>query len=812
MLFRVPFVAILFATGFHCASMSSTCAVEPKIESLRPGVISVGETETFTIVGEGLASLYDIAFYAPGIVCEQVVSKSDFEAVVKVRVDQDSPAIAVPFRLLTSDGYSSLRTLRVVDLPVLVEPQRDTKESPVAITDSLGMAIYGTLEQGDYDRYAVSLQKGQVCTAIVEAVRLGGPLLDTVLKVYSPSGELIQTVDDSNLYRQDPVLSFVAKDVGDYVVEIHETNYGGSPDSHYLLYVGPFAKPSLVFPAGGPDGKMLSVRLLDSEASGSDSFTIDRLSSDGSHWFPLRLTSGKVTTPTSIPLRVSPFENVLESEACASIDLAVKSPHELPIAFNGILEQTGEVDYYAFSAKPGSLVRLQVFAQSVGSTIDSKITVLDSQRRIVGTNDDWTSHDSQLDFMPGAEGTYILCVADKLQDGNPHGVYRVEATLVQPALTSFLPRADRLTQSGQTIAVPKGNRTLVNLAVQREHASGPAMIEVTNPPDGVTFPKVEVPSDCFWYPVVVSANDSAVIGGELSSVRVSSSSDSSSVIGGFAQTVDLVAGSADTLFYGVTVDRLAIAVVDPLPFTLELEKPQAQLPGGGSIKLKVSVNRAPGFDAPIRVSFPFLPPWVVCEPTLIIPAGQSEASHEFAAGFEALPRTWPLVAVAEVDVKDASTDLISLQGRQVASQIVDLTIVSSPITGGFQPLAAEQGDALIAEFQFKTNGPVPDEMTATLEGLPNRVVVEPITVSSSGENAQFSLKVADDAPLGVFDSLQCRMQGTLAGQPVSFVVAVGTKLQIAAPGRLARSDSGELLSPLEALRAAAQKASPADSK
>lgn len=810
MLFRVPIIAILFATVLQCASMSSTCAVEPKIESLQPGVISVGETQTCTIAGEGLASLYDIVFYSPGIACEEIVSKSDFEAVVKIRTDQGSPVTTVPFRLLTDDGFSSLRTLRVIDLPVIVEPQRDKKDSPVSVRESLGVALYGTLELGDYDRYAISLQKQQVCTAIVEAVRLGGPLLDTVLKVYSPSGELIQTVDDSYLYRQDPVLSFVAKEAGDYVIEIHETNYGGSADSNYLLFIGPFPKPSLVFPAGGPADKMLSVRLLDSESSGPDSFTIERLSSDGSHWYPLRLTSGQVSTPTSIPLRVSPFENVLESEACDSIDLAVKLPHSLPIAYNGILEKSGDVDYFAFIAKPGMLVRLQVFAQAVGSTIDSKITVLDSQRRIVGTNDDWTSHDSQLDFMPGSEGTYILCVSDKLNDGNPHGVYRVEATLLQPAVTAFLPRADRLSQSGQTIAVPKGNRTLVNLAVQREHVSGPATIEVSNPPDGVTFPRVEIPSDCFWYPVVVTADESAVIAGELSSVRVSSSSTSSSVIGGFAQTVDLVAGSADTLFYGVTVDRLAIAVVDPLPFTIELEQPQAQLPAGGSVKLKVTAKRAAGFDAPLRVSFPFLPPWVVCEPTLIIPAGKAEATHEFVANFEAIPRTWPLVAVAEVDVKESSTDLIALQGRQVASQIVDLTIVSPPITGEFAPLAVEQGKSFTAEFHFQTNGSVPDEMLITLEGLPNRVLVEPITVSGSKKNAQFHMQVAEDAPIGVFDSLQCRMQGTLAGQPVSFVVAVGTKLQIAAPGRLSRSDTGKLLSPLEALRATSQKQDAAD--
>jgi hypothetical protein len=160
MLFRVPLVVMLFATGFQCASMSAACAVEPKIESLRPGVIPVGVTQTFTIAGEGLASLYDIAFYAPGIRCEEIVSKSDFEAVVKVSVTLDSPASTVPFRLLTHDGFSSLRTVRTVDLPVLIEPQRDRRASPVVVTDNRGVAIYGTLEQGAYDRYVCFSKKG----------------------------------------------------------------------------------------------------------------------------------------------------------------------------------------------------------------------------------------------------------------------------------------------------------------------------------------------------------------------------------------------------------------------------------------------------------------------------------------------------------------------------------------------------------------------------------------------------------------------------------------------------------------------------
>jgi hypothetical protein len=805
MLFRLSIAVFTTFLAFLGNWLTSAFAVEPKIESIQPGVMTLGETQSFTIVGEGLGSLYDIVFYSPKIACTEVVSKSDFEAVVKIRAELDSVATSIPFRLLTRDGFSNLRTLRLTNLPVMGEPQRDKKDAVVSLPEDFRLAIYGTLERGDHDRYSVFLHPKQTCTAIVEAVRLGGPLLDTVLKVYSPSGELIETVDDSLLYRQDPVLTFVATEPGNYVIEIHETNYGGSSDSHYLLFVGSFPKPSVVYPAGGPADLALTVKLLEHELTSMGSFTIDQLTERGDHWFPLHLNNASGLTPTSIPLRVSPFENVLESETCDSLKQAASAISELPIAFNGILEKPGDVDYFAFQAKRGEMVRLQAFAQAVGSAIDSRITVFDSSQNTVASNDDWSSHDSQLDFMPQNDGVYFLCVTDKLLAGNSLGVYRVEATLVSPALTAFLPRNDRLSQAGQTIAIPQGNRSLVKLAVQREYVRGPALIEVPDTPSGIDIPRVEVPEDCFWYPLVVSADESADVQGQLTPVLVSQTTETSEIRGGFAQAIDLVAGSADTLFYGVTVNELAIAVVDPLPFSIELEQPKVQLAAGGSIKLKVTATRKEGFTAPLNVYFPFLPPWVVCEPMLVIPAGESTATHEFTANFSATPRTWPLVAVAEIDVKDSSTDWIALQGRQVASQIVSLAIGSTPLSGEFQPLASEQGKTIIASFQFQARASIPEELLVTLEGLPNRVHAEPVTVASNKGSVEFQINVADDAPLGTFDSLRCRMQGTLEGQPVSYIVAVGTKLQIAAPGRLARSPSGALLSPLEALRAASQQ-------
>ena len=132
--------------------------------------------------------------------------------------------------------------------------------------------------------------------------------------------------------------------------------------------------------------------------------------------------------------------------------------------------------------------------------------------------------------------------------------------------------------------------------------------------------------------------------------------------------------------------------------------------------------------------------------------------------------------------------------------MVEIQVAKSPVAGTFAPLATEQGQTLEATCALQFSGSVPADATAVLEGLPNRVTAKQIQVAGTPGMIKFELEVSPDAPVGTFDSLQCRLSGQLEGQPVSYVVAPGTKLQIAEPGRLARGDSGELLSPLEALR------------
>ena len=66
-------------------------------------------------------------------------------------------------------------------------------------------------------------------------------------------------------------------------------------------------------------------------------------------------------------LRVSPFDNVLEAEPNDSEDaLKSQSAASLPIAFNGIIEKSGDVDCFRFTAKKGERFKVHCFANALG--------------------------------------------------------------------------------------------------------------------------------------------------------------------------------------------------------------------------------------------------------------------------------------------------------------------------------------------------------------------------------------------------------------------------------------------------------------
>ena len=515
--------------------------------------------------------------------------------------------------------------------------------------------------------------------------------------------------------------------------------------------------------------------------------------------------------PTPVPFRVSQLPNILEQfdsverNGGADIHLAGETPAELPVAFNGILEQPGDVDVFWFMATPEVPLQIEVFSDRIGASCDTLIRVVDAHEEIVAFNDDWGSHDSRLEFYPPEAGSYGLVVTDKLAAGGPTAVYRIEVTPLTSGLVAFLPRPNRMSQQSQTVAVPRGNRALVRMGVRRDRVDCDVTLSLSDLPNGVHASPMLVPHDQFWVPVVMEASDEAEQQGTLADAMVTGGLGDLQLTGHFEQVIDLVAESADRLFTAAHVDRLPVAVTTPVPFKIELVEPTIGLPRGGSLAVRVNVLRDAGFDEPVRIELPFLPPWVVSEPFMVIPAGQDHAWYHLEARPEAVIRDWPFVAVARVDTLTASGDTASLNGREVATQLVTLSVQDAPMSGTMQLIAAEQGTTIDVLCSVERIGEVPATTRVELEGLPNRITAEAIQVHSDAKRATFKLVLADDAPLGEFQSIQCRFSGELDGQPVSYVVARNIRLVVTPRGKLYRSDTGELLSPLEALKAGSKQ-------
>ena len=173
-------------------------AAEPSVESLNPRVLQRGVTSEVKFVGAGLTHCRELKFYSPGIQCSKLEVVDDYSIVATLKLDPDCKIAGHAFRLRSDEGFSELRTLHVSRFPVMVEPARKSVDEVIAVpletVNSLptqAVTIVGVLQDGDYDRYTVALKKGQRLTAEVEAIRLGGDLLDTVLTVTDPSGQVV---------------------------------------------------------------------------------------------------------------------------------------------------------------------------------------------------------------------------------------------------------------------------------------------------------------------------------------------------------------------------------------------------------------------------------------------------------------------------------------------------------------------------------------------------------------------------------------------------------------------------------------------
>jgi hypothetical protein len=760
--------ARLAAASILVSAANLVHASSPGLGSITPRGGQRGTEMAMLFSGARLSDAKEILFYTPGfsVTKLEVVNDNQVKATVKIAADCALGEHAM--RIRTASGISELRTFWVGALPTVdeKEPNSDfAAPQPIA----LNVTVNGVVDNEDVDYYVVECKKGQRLSVEIEGMRLANTVFDPYVAILDAKRFELAAADDSALVRQDAVAAVLIAADGKYVVQVRESAYGGNGACSYRLHVGTFPRPTALVPAGGKVGEEVEVQFLgDVTGPFTQKFklpgTIDAR-------FGLVPQDAGGIAPSAHVFRLAEFGNVLEKEPNNSHEQG--TPAELPLAMNGVIGAPGDVDFFRFKAKKGETFDVHCYARRIRSPLDPVMTVYHFAGGGIVGNDDAIGPDSYFRFTAPEDKEYSISVGDHLRKGGVSYAYRIEFTPVRPVLDMSIPKVANYSQERQTIVVPRGNRYATLVAASRANFGGELAIEADGLPAGVKLNSDNMPANLTVIPVLFEAAPDAPVAGSLANLLGRHIDPNAKIRGGFTQTAELIIGApGQSVYWATTVNRLAVAVADEVPFKLQIVEPKVPLVQNGSMNLKVVAERKDGFKAAIALYMLFNPPGVGSASSVTIPEGQNEALYPLNANGGAEVRNWKIAVIGQAPVGNGP--------MWVSSQLATLEIAPPYITIAQERGAVEQGQQTDVFCKVQHNKPFEGKAKVQLLGLPHKVTAAEVEITK--DTKEFAFKVAADkeSPAGQHKTLFCRVEIAQNGESVVASTG-GTELRIDKP-------------------------------
>lgn len=800
-----------FRSTSTCAALllaaAGASADTPKLARLSPPGGQRGTTVEVEFTGRALGQTREVLFYEPGITVEGIepvesTSGPNGKAVpvdpgtrirVKLKLAADCPLGPHGLRLRTATGLTEYQRFFVGPFPTVEENEvinKQRNDKPETATPvPANVTVLGKInDTTDVDMYRIEVKRGQRMSAEVESARLGVErgIPDLHLAIYTPDGAKLAAADDSALFVQDPVLSVIAPRDGAYLVEVRHSMYNGANDV-YRLHVGTFTRPTGMYPAGGPAGEELKVRVLgDPKGEWDQTVRLPKAPGD----VPFVAVSDNVSAPSPNRLRASPFPNVLEVEPNNTPESAPAVAATLPVAFNGIIDKPGDVDCFRFKAKKGEQFRFHALAQALGSPLDPVIWIkpvgakpgaagqraADSRPNQLGFAPAGglirEIHDPVLEFTVPADGEYVLGVEDERGEGGADYVYRVEVQPETSAVHTYIapePENQFAPQLRQAIAVPAGNRTTVQVGVFATNRPFAGELELVgvNLPKGVTLHAPKLTPGMTKVPVVFEAAPDAKPGALLVDLVVRPVGGGSALASGYRQTVPMNAYGNNDYYLHVPIDRLALAVTEPAPFTVKVEEPKSALVQNGEVSLKFSVERAKGFDGPVTVQLEWKPLGINTATPVTVPAGKTEGVYLLGAARNAAAGTHQVTLTAMSG--SGRRGFNDGEGRTyVASQPFKLPVAEPHVEARFPRTSIERGKTAALVVKLNHLQPFEGKAAVTLGRLPRGIELAdgPHEITSADKEVKFTLRATQEALVGNYQGVVLDVTVTDKGQSI----------------------------------------------
>lgn len=775
------------------------------VERLEPRGGQRGTTVDVTFYGAMLNDPKEVLFYDSGIealdiqpfveTSKEAKGKYGVNGSVKTRfrIKPDCALGEHVLRLRTAKSLCECMTFWVGPFPVVDEKEKkvgenDTPASAQAIP--LNVTVHGQIHPGDaadVDCYRVEMKKGQRLSVEVEAVRLAsshrGGEFDLCARVLDMSGKELAKNDDNSLYIHDPVLSTIIPADGSYIVEIGQQTFYQPSNALYHAHIGTFERPMLTYPLGGQTGEKLNVHLLgDTLAGATQIVELPKQTGD----FAFFAGKEQENPPTANTLRVSSFPNTFEVEP--NDTPATATPvSTLPAAFNGIIEKPGDIDCFRFHAEKGANWRVRVYARGLGSPLDSKIWIRPAnsnsnelekddstmaERDHLQSNNKWRSAellDPSAMFTPRATGDYVLGIEDTRGQGGADFVYRIEIEAAHERLETQLASTNTyMYQYFLRLDLPQANRFTRNITLAGTLGTilkGDYELEAVGLPKGVTIVAPLFNKDHLTLPVQFIVEPTVKPQAGLMELRAHPVDKSIHIDSGSTQAMSFIDKRAGYAWHYLFLDKIAFAVTEAAPYSIEVTQPNVALVQNGELALEIHVHRTSDFKGPIEVQTDWLPNGVTRESGVTIPAGTDTGKLTFQASSKAPPGSYKVaIAASTLDGdRESGTGCV-----RVSSAFVDLRISEPYLSVTIPRASVERGQRGKIVCELKQNKAFPGEAVCALKRLPHGVtVVEPLPkITAQDKTVTFQIDAAPEALVGLYKEIFCEVTLIENGQSI----------------------------------------------
>ncbi|MCA9115092.1 MAG: PPC domain-containing protein [Planctomycetaceae bacterium] len=606
---------------FACAAVPVQAQTAwPMLMSLEPVAAQAGQTSEHTVHSRySMFGASGVVVSGSGITGEVVTEMKEVKEgekppnLTKVQVRFTVAADALPgvrdFRLITPSGPTTLGQLVVSREKVLLEqPKNNTMETAAEVT--VPATLCGALEAAeDVDFFRFAAKAGQRMTFHVMCMRLQDRIhdlqahADPIIALRGPSGSTLAQSD--NHFAADPLLSYTFERDGEYFLEIRDVRYAGNAYWQYSVNVtdGPFV--TAVLPMTVSPGKPAEFRLIGPHLpeNATATATVPAETPMGSD--AVGLTVGEQpTNPVAVLVSELP---VIEESSAPNNEPATAQEVTVPAAINGVIESEADIDCYAFEAKKGDALAVEVFARRHWSSLDSIVRVLAADGKQLVEQDDgqWfrkTSADSLIrNWTAPADGKYILEIRDLHLRGGEDFVYVLQVETAKPRFDLYL-------DTDKTPLAP-GTSAAIFARVERHNGfTGEVQLQVDGLPPGVTASCGRIlagkPVDgC----IILTAAKDAAPGWANITVRGTATHKAADET---EQVLETVAVSRqETYMPGGgrshwQVDLHTVSVGQPADLLAVTATPrEITLKPGESVKIEISVERTGGYDKNVTLDF-----------------------------------------------------------------------------------------------------------------------------------------------------------------------------------------------------------------